>query len=563
MNTQTETNAAPYLSYYGMVREPFGQAIEDDLFYAEPNRKQKLDILLHLTQYGNELMLVTGPTGSGKTTLLQQFQRKAPDSWRLARIEAKGGIDERRLVQQLYHQLGMEYQGASHADLVENLEHHLDALQRNARQAIMLIDDAEQLPVTALKWVLQMAELSNAEKKPLLRVILFGTDKLNENFADPILDYHADIVRRSLELGPLDREQTAHYILHRLSAAQFAASEPFTDAALHKLHRQSAGWPGRINNLAHKLLIDTLPSATAATGVKASSTVKPLRILAAIVISGIIGALLIFQDEVNRLFNPTPKATTASSVPAPAQDTSPMPVPESSPSATQDSATPLATDDNSSEPLIAAQETTTPATETAPADITEQDSISPIHDSSPRVAETESLPAAPAAPATEPSPPLTSEQIASEPAAPEPAAAEPVIPEPVLAKKMTPPAAAATAKPAPAKHAEPSHDLPTHDNHWLLAQDASHYTLQLVAGKKLATIRQYINETLSDETELQQHLALYRSQRQGKPWFGLVLGDYPDKQAAIDARSRLPQALRRATPWVRRLGAIQHDLRQP
>ena len=85
--------------------------------------------------------------------------------------------------------------------------------------------------------------ISNAEKKPLLRVILFGTDKLNENFSDPLLDYHADIVRRTLELGPFDREQTAHYILHRLSAAQFAANEPFTDAALHKLHRQAAGWP--------------------------------------------------------------------------------------------------------------------------------------------------------------------------------------------------------------------------------------------------------------------------------------------------------------------------------
>lgn len=555
MNTQNETNAAPYLSYYGMVREPFGQAIEDDLFYAEPNRKQKLDILLHLTQYGNELMVVTGPTGSGKTTLLQQFQRKALDSWRVARIEAKGGIDERRLVQQLYHQLDMEYQGASHADLVENLEHHLDSLQRNARQAILLIDDAEQLPVTALKWVLQMAELSNAEKKPLLRVILFGTDKLNENFADPILDYHADIVRRTLELGPFDREQTAQYILHRLSAAQFAANEPFTDAALHKLHRQAAGWPGRINNLAHKLLMDTLPSPSAA-GVKTGSTVKPVRILAAIVISGVIGALLIFQDEVNRLFNPSPKPVSETIAPAtaPGQDASLPPATETSNTDTSsESDTPVATAalDTSSDQLRVTEEATASATEAVPAKPTAQDTLTPKQDSSPIMAEAESLPTAPAAPVTTP-PPVVTEPVAQEPVTPEKAA-------------PAAPAAPAIAKPAPASPPTQPHDqdLPARDNHWLLAQDASHYTLQLVAGKKLATIRQYINETLAEEPELQQQIALYRSQRQGEPWFGLVLGDYPDKQAAIDARSHLPQALRKTTPWVRRLGAIQRDLRQP
>ena len=121
----------PYAAYYGMAREPFGSTIEDELFYAEPTRKQRLDILLHLAQYGNELMLVTGPEGSGKTTLLQQFQNKALDSWSIAHIDAKEGMDERKLVQQLYHQMGMKFHGATHTELLENMGRHFNSLQHS------------------------------------------------------------------------------------------------------------------------------------------------------------------------------------------------------------------------------------------------------------------------------------------------------------------------------------------------------------------------------------------------------------------------------------------------
>jgi DamX protein len=55
-------------------------------------------------------------------------------------------------------------------------------------------------------------------------------------------------------------------------------------------------------------------------------------------------------------------------------------------------------------------------------------------------------------------------------------------------------------------------------------------------------------------------LAYYQSRRDGKPWYGLILGTYADKQAAIDARSRLPKHLRRLTPWVRDFGALQNSL---
>jgi DamX protein len=98
-------------------------------------------------------------------------------------------------------------------------------------------------------------------------------------------------------------------------------------------------------------------------------------------------------------------------------------------------------------------------------------------------------------------------------------------------------------------------NLPQRQDAWLRQQDPAHYTLQLVAGEHPDTIRKFITEH-----KLANDLALYHSTRNDKPWFGLTYGIYPDKQAAIDARARLPRELRRLKPWVRDLGGIQATL---
>ncbi len=291
------TASSSYVVHYDMTREPFADAIEDDLFYAEPGRQQKLDILLHLTQYGNELVLVAGPPGSGKTTLLQQYSLKALDTWIVARIDARGGIDERKLLQQLFHQMNMDFQGATHSELFERMQHHFDTLQHRALQAVLLIDNAEQLPVTALKHVLEMVMLTNADNKPLLRVILFGTRELDEHFHDPLLGSHTHIVRHNIDLLPFAQTHTTHYVLHRLSAANFAGGKPFTEAVLQKIHKQSVGWPGEINRLAHNVFIESLPT----TGIAQGNVSNLNKVRAATTLTGIVllATLLFFQDEFN------------------------------------------------------------------------------------------------------------------------------------------------------------------------------------------------------------------------------------------------------------------------
>lgn len=571
MNEHASTSPSSYVITYGMSREPFGDAIEDDLFYAEPARKQKLDILLHLTQYGNELMLVTGPEGSGKTTLLQQFQLHALATWKIARIEAKNGIDERKLVQQLFHQMGLEFHGATHTELLEHLEHHFDSLQHSARQAVMLIDDAEHLPVTALKRVLELASLTSKDNKPLLRIILFGTSKLDENFSDPLLGTFASIVRRNIELPAFDSEHTAHYIFHRLSAAHCNDNKPFTESALQRIYKHSHGWPGQINQLAHNRLIE---ASLAATPGNTTTTFNVPRAIAALIGITLISLLLIFQDDFNHWLDGTENQTTASQQlgsesATPSEET---PAPSTMPRVDSPVVAPAGNAPSDEQYVDTSMDDFT-------ATVKQTEKPQPTTTATNEEPKTEKL-ASPFAPTTPPSTdatPLPDDNAKPASVAASPESASAVMPattiaattdsmhrtaaKPLTPKTVSSPTVAAIPSPAAAKPQIPATeipaDLPGLREAWILEQNPEHYTLQLVAGKNIDTLRKFIQRHALSES-----IALYRSTRKNQPWYGLVYRTFPTKQAAIDARSHLPKSLQRLKPWVRNLGALQKELRK-
>jgi len=98
-------------------------------------------------------------------------------------------------------------------------------------------------------------------------------------------------------------------------------------------------------------------------------------------------------------------------------------------------------------------------------------------------------------------------------------------------------------------------DLPGFRNAWILKQNPEHYTLQMVAGNDINTLRNFIRQHPLDEP-----LVIYHMTRKGKTWFGLIQHSYPNKKAALDARRQLATGLRQQNPWLRQFSALQKDL---
>jgi len=144
------------------------------------------------------------------------------------------------------------------------------------------------------------------------------------------------------------------------------------------------------------------------------------------------------------------------------------------------------------------------------------------------------------------------------PAPPEPAAA------PVEERKPAPAAVSkaaakpekldlslpADALPAPVVSAVPV--PPSDDGDWLKTRKPGNYTLQLVGARDRASIQKFIRDH-----RLARPYAVFARDLDGRPWYSLVAGDYPNRDAAVAARARLPAALQTAGVWPRTFASIQ------
>ena len=90
---------------------------------------------------------------------------------------------------------------------------------------------------------------------------------------------------------------------------------------------------------------------------------------------------------------------------------------------------------------------------------------------------------------------------------------------------------------------------------WLLKQKAASYTIQLVGLQEEGAIPGFIRRY-----PLPGPVAYYRTLRNGKPWFPVLHGVYPDRKMANEALERFPEMLRKSGVWLRTIGSVQKEI---
>ncbi len=87
---------------------------------------------------------------------------------------------------------------------------------------------------------------------------------------------------------------------------------------------------------------------------------------------------------------------------------------------------------------------------------------------------------------------------------------------------------------------------------WLQQQTPGSYTLQL-----LGTANEQALVDFTRKHGIEERAAYFSTLRNGKHWYTLVYGSYPDPVSARAAIKALPPALRDQQPWIRRMSDIQ------
>lgn len=248
--------------YRGFVERPFGLTPDPKYFYMSESHARAFDLLRFAIRRREGLVVVTGDTGTGKTTLcraiLEQLDRRT-----FATLVLNPFINEDDLLRILLRNFGIvsregirrgRLARVSRQELFETLNEFLLSLLSLRAGALLIIDEAQNLPHPVLE---QIRILSNLEtnKEKLLQIVLVGQLNLKDLLRSPDLRPLDQRVSARCELKPLTRQETAAYVPHRLLIAGGGSVARFEPEGLDLVHEYTKGIPRLVNMVCSRALV--------------------------------------------------------------------------------------------------------------------------------------------------------------------------------------------------------------------------------------------------------------------------------------------------------------------
>jgi general secretion pathway protein A len=251
-----------YEEFFGFIEKPFSLTPDPKYLYKSESHANAFELLQYSIRRREGFVVVTGDIGTGKTTLcralLEQIDRRT-----FTALVLNPFLSEDDLIKLILQDFGVvsreevkagRLNGVSKQELIDTLYDFLLGLLPLQASAVLIIDEAQNLPLQVLE---QLRILSNLEtdKEKLLQIILVGQMNLQPLLRSPELRQLDQRVSIRYELKPLTREETSEYIAHRLHVAGGTSAVAFTQKAVHAVHRYSGGIPRLINLLCDRSLL--------------------------------------------------------------------------------------------------------------------------------------------------------------------------------------------------------------------------------------------------------------------------------------------------------------------
>lgn len=242
-----------YKAFYGLSDNPFSIAPNPHyLFLSDRHREALAHLTYGLGETGG-FVLLTGEVGTGKTTVSRCLLGQLPNNTDTAFI-LNPSLTELELLATLCDELKISYgENPTLKQLTDHLSRFLLANHEKGRNTVLIIDEAQHLRAEVLEQLRLLTNLETDTKK-LLQVILIGQPELQLLLKRQELRQLAQRITARYHLLPLNEDEIALYVLHRLQVA--GRFEPlFTHKAIKVLHKYSGGIPRLINLLCERALM--------------------------------------------------------------------------------------------------------------------------------------------------------------------------------------------------------------------------------------------------------------------------------------------------------------------
>ena len=243
-----------YEKHFGLTERPFSIAPDPRFLYMSHQHREALAHLLYGVGEGGGFVQLTGEVGTGKTTVCRCLLEQLPEHVDIALI-LNPRVTALELLGSLCDELKIQYarDTTSIKSLIDVLNAYLLDTHARGRRTVLMIDEAQNLSAEALEQVRLLTNLETTREK-LLQIILVGQPELRELLAREDLRQLSQRITARYHLEPINRDETAAYIRHRLQICGVSATL-FTDTAVELTHKLSTGVPRLINVLSDRAML--------------------------------------------------------------------------------------------------------------------------------------------------------------------------------------------------------------------------------------------------------------------------------------------------------------------
>jgi general secretion pathway protein A len=242
-----------YRSFFGLHDDPFGITPDPRFLFLSHSHQEALGYLLHGIEEREGFIAITGEVGTGKTLLCRTLLDRVGRHIRTALI-FNSFLSELDLLRSITEDFGVAPSGATRQALIDTLNRYLIKEHGAGRNAVLIIDEAQNLAPPVLEQIRMLSNLET-ERGKLLQIVFVGQPELRQRLARPDLRQLNQRIVRRYHLRPFSRRETEDYVHHRLAVAGSHGRVQFSRGAFSVIFRLSSGIPRKINLLCERAML--------------------------------------------------------------------------------------------------------------------------------------------------------------------------------------------------------------------------------------------------------------------------------------------------------------------